>query len=45
MERLSWILPSNTLTSPTAHGDAGDELAVSKSIATKSNATGQLWGK
>lgn len=38
-------MPSLTRTNPTAQGEADEELAVSKSIATKSNATWQLWGK
>ena len=39
----STILPSTTLTSPTAHGLAGDPFAVSKSMAVKFNGTRQVW--
>jgi len=42
IDSVSEIWPSVTLTKPTAHGEAGEELAVSKSILMNSMATLQL---
>ena len=42
IESVSDIFPSVTFTKPTAQGDAGEELAVSKSMLMNSMATHQV---
>ena len=42
IDSVSAIWPSETRTRPTAQGDAGEELAVSKSMLMNSMATHQV---